>query len=145
MKLFTHLLIIYDIHTTFIIMEYISRPTYIEKIKPFINKQIIKVLTGQRRVGKSYVMYQLMDVVKESDPEANIIYVNRELENFLWIHDYTDLLKHVNEQLTEKKKNYLFIDEVQDISSFQLALRSLFAENKCDIFCTGSNANMLSG
>ena len=104
MKLFVYLLIIYDIHTTFIIMEYISRPTYIEKIKPFINKQIIKVLTGQRRVGKSYVMYQLMDVVKESDPEANIIYVNRELENFLWIHDYTDLLKHVNEQLTEKKK-----------------------------------------
>lgn len=145
MKLFVYLLIVYDIHTTFIIMEYISRPTYIEKIKPFINKQIIKVLTGQRRVGKSYVMYQLMDVVKESDPEANIIYVNRELENFLWIHDYTDLLKHVNEQLTEKKKNYLFIDEVQDISSFQLALRSLFAENKCDIFCTGSNANMLSG
>lgn len=126
-------------------MEYISRPTYIEKIKPFINKQIIKVLTGQRRVGKSYVMFQLMDIVRESDTEAHIIYINRELESFLWIHDYTDLLKHVNNQLAPDKKNYLFIDEVQDISSFQLALRSLFAENKCDIFCTGSNATMLSG
>lgn len=126
-------------------MEYISRLLYIERIKPFINKQIIKVLTGQRRVGKSYVMYELMDVVRDSDPDAQIIYINRELEGFLWIHDYTDLLKYVNEQLLKEKNNYLFIDEIQDIDSFQLALRSLFAENKCDIFCTGSNANMLSG
>lgn len=126
-------------------MRYTPRPTYIEQIRPFINKQIIKVLTGQRRVGKSYVMLQLMDVVKESDPEAHIIYVNREIEAFFWIHSYEDLLKHVNATLAEGKKNYLFVDEVQDIDSFQLALRSLFAENKCDIFCTGSNANMLSG
>lgn len=126
-------------------MKYIPRHSYIEKIKPFINKQIIKVLTGQRRVGKSYVLYQLMDVVKEMNPHAHIIYINRELEEFLWMHDYRDLLSYIDKHLDTEKENYLFIDEVQDIDSFQLALRSLFASERCDIFCTGSNANMLSG
>ena len=126
-------------------MQYIQRPSYIDKIKPFIDKQIIKVLTGQRRVGKSYVMYQLIYIVRNMNPEANIIYVNREIESYFWIQTHEDLLKHVNEQIKTGKKNYLFVDEVQDIQTFQLALRSLFAENKCDIFCTGSNANMLSG
>lgn len=148
MKLFIYLHCLYDIHETFknfYPMQYIPRPSYIEKIKPFIDKQIIKVLTGQRRVGKSYIMYQLMDVVRSMNPEAHIIYVNREIETFFWIQTYEDLLKHVNDQIDQTKKNYLFVDEVQDIKSFQLALRSLFAENKCDIFCTGSNANILSG
>jgi predicted AAA+ superfamily ATPase len=66
-------------------MKYIARPVYTERIKPFIGKQIIKVLTGQRRVGKSYVMFQLMDFIKEENPSANIIYINRELEQYAHI------------------------------------------------------------
>lgn len=126
-------------------MKYIHRPTYTDKIKPFVGKQIIKILTGQRRVGKSYVLYQMVDYIKEKYPDANILYINREYEQFEFIKTHTDLLNYVNEQFKESKENYLFIDEVQEIDSFQLALRNLFVEEKCDIFCTGSNAKMLSG
>lgn len=126
-------------------MKYIPRPTYTNKIKPFIDKQIIKILTGQRRVGKSYVLYQLADYIKEQHPEAKVLYINREYEQFECIKTHIDLLDYVNQQFKGSNKNYLFIDEIQEIDSFQLALRALFAEEKCDIFCTGSNAKMLSG
>ena len=126
-------------------MNYINRPTYTDRIKPFIGKQIIKILTGQRRVGKSYVLYQIADYIKAQYPNANIVYINREYSEFEHINTHTALLDYVNGQFKESTNNYLFIDEVQEIDSFQLALRSLYAENKCDIFCTGSNAKMLSG
>lgn len=126
-------------------MKYINRPSYTDKIKPFIGKQIIKILVGQRRVGKSYILYQIVDYIKKEHPNANILYINREYEQFEFIKTHTELLDYVNTQFKDSDENYLFIDEVQEIDSFQLALRNLFAENKCDIFCTGSNANMLSG
>ncbi len=126
-------------------MNYIARPNYTEKIKPFIGKQIIKVLTGQRRVGKSYIMFQLMDFIKEENPAANIIYINRELDQFAHIQTNNDLSEYLLDKFSTDNANYLFIDEIQEIDSFQLTIRSLFAENKCDIFCTGSNAAMLSG
>jgi predicted AAA+ superfamily ATPase len=126
-------------------MKYIERPFYTERIKPFIGKQIIKVLTGQRRVGKSYIMFQLMDFIKEEDPSANIVYINLELEQFAYLRTSNDLNEYLRDKFPVDQANYLFIDEVQEIDSFQLTFRSLFAENKCDIFCTGSNARMLSG
>lgn len=126
-------------------MNYINRPAYTDRIKPFIGKQIIKILTGQRRVGKSYVLYQLADYIKVQYPDANIVYINREYEEFEHIKTHTSLLDYVKEQFKLSTNNYLFIDEIQEIDSFQIALRSLFAENKCDIFCTGSNAKILSG
>ena len=64
-------------------MKYIVRPVYTDRIKPFIGKQIIKVITGQRRIGKSYIMFQLMDFIREENPSANIVYINCELENLL--------------------------------------------------------------
>lgn len=127
-------------------VEYIRREKYIEKIRPFIDKNIIKVLTGQRRVGKSYIIYQLMDEIRESVNNANIIYINCELEEFRGIKTSKDLYDHIQSKLVEDKSlNYLFIDEIQEIESFQDTLRSLLAEKKCDIYCTGSNANLLSG
>jgi predicted AAA+ superfamily ATPase len=126
-------------------MNYIARPNYIEKIKPFIGKQIIKVLTGQRRVGKSCIMLQLMDFIKEENTTANIIYINCELEQFAHIQTNKDLDEYLRDKFIKDNANYLFIDEIQEINSFQLTIRSLFAENMCDIFCTGSNAGMLSG
>jgi len=81
-------------------MKYIVRPGYTEKIKPFIGKPIIKVLTGQRRVGKSYIMFQLMDFIKEENPSANIIYINRELEQFAHIRTNIDLNEYVNIQFS---------------------------------------------
>lgn len=126
-------------------MNYIARSIYTEKVKPYIGKQIIKVLTGQRRVGKSYIMFQLMESIKEEDPSANIIYINRELEQFNYLLSNIELNVYLSDKFQEGNANYLFIDEIQEIVSFQLTIRSLFAENKCDIFCTGSNATMLSG
>lgn len=123
---------------------YIKRPIYTEKIKPFINKQLIKVLTGQRRVGKSFILLQLMDEINSMHPEANIIYIDKELLTYSEIQNDKDLYKHVISSLSSGK-NYLFIDEVQEIESFELCIRSLLNENRCDIFCTGSNAKMLSG
>ncbi len=64
---------------------YIKRPVYSERIKPYIGKQIIKVITGQRRVRKSYILFQLADEIKNSEPDANIIYVNKELKDFEFI------------------------------------------------------------
>ena len=126
-------------------MNYIKRLSYINKIKPFIGKQIIKVLTGQRRVGKSYLIFQLIDYIKGEYPSANIVYINLEQEAFLKIKTHLDLLDYLKDKVNNTDKNFLFIDEIQDIDSFQIALRSLFADQKFDIYCTGSNAKILSG
>ncbi len=126
-------------------INYINRTYYSKQIIPFIDKQIIKVLTGQRRVGKSFVLYQLMDEIKKKNKNVNIVYINRELEEFLFIQNNKDLNKYLKDKLVEGIRNYLFIDEVQEIENFQLSLRSLLAKNACDIYCTGSNARMLSG
>ncbi len=126
-------------------INYIQRPIYTNRIRPFIGKQIIKVLTGQRRVGKSYIMLQLIDEIKLKNQNANIIFINKELQQFSEIRNSNDLYQYVENNLITNKQNYLFVDEIQEIESFELCLRSLLAENKCDIFCTGSNAKMLSG
>src|SRR5690554_399577 len=125
-------------------MEVFDRPLYSNRIKPFIGKGIIKVLTGQRRIGKSYILLQLMKDIKKEDNNANIIYINKELEEFNSIKNDIDLFDYLKDKLLTGKQNYLFIDEIQDIINFENVLRSLLAEDKCDIFCTGSNAKMLS-
>ncbi len=123
----------------------ISRPVYIDKIKPFIGKQIIKVLTGQRRVGKSYILLQLIDEIKQMYTDANIIYMNIEHHEFDTIRTHTALYEYVIRNIVSTKQNFLLVDEIQEVKSFELCLRSLLAESKCDIICTGSNAKMLSG
>ncbi|MHC1707856.1 MAG: ATP-binding protein [Bacteroidales bacterium] len=123
----------------------IKRPEYIDRIRPFIGKPIIKVLTGQRRVGKSFIMLQLTDEVKSMYPGANIVYINLELYEYHTIRTHSDLYQYVVSKLVPGKPNFLFIDEMQDIPSFETCLRSLLAENACDITVTGSNAKMLSG
>ena len=126
-------------------MKLIERPIYTNRILPFIDKQVIKVLTGQRRVGKSYVMLQLMEHIRTTVADANIIYINMEMEDFIQIISNIELNEYLKDKWIEGKPNYLFIDEVQEIASFERSLRSLLVKNTCDIYCTGSNANMLSG
>ncbi|MBA7651508.1 hypothetical protein ES703_59327 [subsurface metagenome] len=86
-----------------------------------------------------------MDAVKEIHPGANIIYINKELHEFVQIADWQDLFSDVKTKCTGFEKSYLFIDEVQEIREFERALRGLLAEGLCDIYCTGSNAELLSG
>lgn len=123
----------------------IHRPIYINRVKPFIGKNLIKCFTGQRRVGKSYLLLQLMDVIREADPEAKIIYINKEDLAFAHLKNAEDLHAYVLDRQSEKYKTYVFIDEIQDILHFETALRSLVLQPNLDLYCTGSNANLLSG
>ena len=130
------------------IKKYIKRERYLKKIIPFINKNIIKVIVGQRRVGKSYLLYQIMDLIKKENKNANLIYINKELYEFESIKDSKSLLEFISKKIKIKNKqerNYIFIDEIQDIKDFEKALRSLNADGNYDIYCTGSNANLFSG
>lgn len=125
-------------------IKLIERQYYTDIISPFVDKNIIKVLTGQRRVGKSCILQQLRKHICTISPDANIIYINKELDEFSNLRTSEDLSAYIGQRIKTDCKNYLFIDEVQDIHGFEHTLRSLQAQDACDIFITGSNANMLS-
>ena len=110
-----------------------------------MRKNLIKVLTGQRRVGKSYLLFQLMDIIRREEENANIIYINKEDFQFDFIRTAEDLNKYASSQIKEGVRNYIFIDEIQDIVGFEKALRSLLLDESNDLYISGSNAKMLSG
>lgn len=125
---------------------YIKRISYLKRIRPFMNKDVIKVLAGQRRVGKSYLLFQIMDeLVRLGLKKNDLLYINKELHEFDALRDYRDLLNYIKRSTKGKKKTALFIDEIQGISQFEKALRDLQATGGYDIYCTGSNASLLSG
>ncbi len=126
-------------------MEFLPRKRYLDAVLPFWGTDLIKVFIGQRRVGKSYLLYQLMDFIKKEEPAANIIYINKELFEFDTIRDYKTLNSYFETHKIETQKNYLLIDEVQEIEQFEKCLRSIQAKNEAEIFITGSNAKLLSG
>lgn len=123
----------------------IVRPLYLKRIEPFIGKNIIKVFTGQRRVGKSYLLFQLIELIQQRDGNATIVYINKEDLAFAMIKTAEDLNNYVLEHQSKTGNTYLFIDEIQDIENFGTALRSLVLDRNLDLYCTGSNANLLSG
>lgn len=123
---------------------YIKRQRLIDRVLPFIGKDIIKIFTGQRRVGKSYLLFQIGDYILEQFPQANIIYINKELTEFDFIRNQADLLAYIESKINGSR-NFLFVDEIQDVEQFEKALRSLLARGGIDIYCTGSNAALLSG
>ena len=124
--------------------DIIIREKYLNKIIPFINKQLIKVLTGQRRVGKSYILKQTIQYIQQIDNKAKIIYIDKEDLNFAQIKSAVELNDYIKANARHGVKNYIFIDEIQEIDKFEIALRSLLLNDTYDIYCTGSNANMLS-
>ena len=122
-----------------------KRKGYIDRIKPFMQKSVAKVLTGQRRVGQSFLLYQLIEEILAEEPDANIIYVNLEDFTFSSLQTAEDLHSYIISHSKEKVKNYIFIDEIQDIPGFEKVIRSLLLNEDNDIYITGSNAKMLSG
>ena len=124
----------------------LQRNQYLETIKPFIGKPIIKAITGVRRSGKSTFLKQIIDILEDGKVDVNrIIYINKELIEFDNIKTYLDLHKYVKSKIKNKpKKNYLFIDEIQEIVEWEKAIASLLAEKNTDIYITGSNARLLS-
>jgi len=124
---------------------FIYRNLYYERIEPFIGDSLIKVLVGQRRVGKSYILYQLMNEIAKRFQTDAIIYIDKEDFAYDSIKDYKDLMEYISKVKKTDVKNYIFIDEVQEIDGFEKALRSLQNSGNFDIYCTGSNATLLSG
>ena len=127
------------------IKPHIKRPLYIDRARPFLAKNLIKIFTGQRRTGKSFMLFQIMDLVEAMHPGAHIIYIDKDIHAFDFIRNDKDLLDHVEKNRRPAEMNFLFIDEVQEIEQFEKALRSLLVTGNMDIWCTGSNSSMLSG
>lgn len=124
-------------------MTTIIRQAYIDKIEKYLGKETIIVLVGQRRVGKSYMMKTVRDQ-KASNPDNNIIYIDKEKREFDSIRNYQDLNQYIDEHFVASKHNYILIDEIQDITEFERSIRSFRTEPNTDIIITGSNAKMLS-
>jgi predicted AAA+ superfamily ATPase len=125
--------------------KYITREIYKKRIDRYIGKEIIKVLIGQRRVGKSYLLFQTIDSIKEQFPNPNIIYINLETNEFEKLTTSDLLYNYIKSQSKPDELNFLMIDEIQMVPEFEKTLRSLLAESGYDIYCTGSNAQILSG
>lgn len=125
--------------------EYIIREIYKKSIDRYIGKEIIKVLIGQRRVGKSYLLFQIMDSIKMQFPTPNIIYINLETNEFEKINTSDFLYNYIKSLSKSGELNFVMLDEIQMVPGFEKALRSLLAEGGYDIYCTGSNAHILSG
>lgn len=121
------------------------RTHYLDKVRPFIGKNMIKVLTGQRRVGKSYLLFQIIQWIQQVKPNATIIYINKEDLAFSFLNTAENLHDYVLSNKSKSEKTFVFIDEIQDIENFESALRSLLLHDDLDLYCTGSNANLLSG
>lgn len=124
-------------------MDLISRPNYYNKLNKLLGKGVLIVLSGQRRVGKSYVMKELV-ARKGEEPGANVIFIDKEKTAFDFIANYKDLVTYVDGKIDKAKHNYILIDEVQEIKEFERGLRNYYGESYIDIIVTGSNSDILS-
>lgn len=122
----------------------LPRPHYLNKIIPYINRGIIKILTGQRRVGKSYILKLVEEEIRVNTSDANFISINLEDFAFSHISDAETLHKEITERLSNEKRNYIFIDEIQEVEGFDKVVRSLILNERNDVYITGSNSAMLS-
>lgn len=125
-------------------MKIIERSLYLDRIIRQLNRGMILVLVGQRRVGKSFMLKSLADWLSKNKPDSNILFIDKEFNSYSFIKTADDLNAYVTEKLPLGEENYLLIDEVQDIEGYETALRSLYAEDRCQIIVTGSNAHMFS-
>ncbi|MBQ6167927.1 MAG: ATP-binding protein [Muribaculaceae bacterium] len=124
-------------------MKTIIRQSYLDKIEKYLGKETIIVLVGQRRVGKSYLLRQLVDL-KTKESGNHVIYIDKENRQFDFIKTYQDLNTYIDEHIDKNKHNYILIDEVQDIQEFERSVRSFRTDPDTDVIITGSNARMLS-
>ena len=124
-------------------MSAILRQSYLEKIERYLGKDTIIILTGQRRIGKSYILRLFRDKVsKEAD--ANVIFIDKEKHEFDDIKTYKDLNAYIDARRDKSKTNYILVDEIQDIEEFEKSVRSYYEEPDIEIVVTGSNSKMLS-
>lgn len=125
-------------------MNIIVRKTYLSHIVSHLNRGMMIILVGQRRVGKSFMLRQLRQWLEDNRPGATVVYVNKELLDFSDITNAKELNDYVTPKFAEGGDNYLLIDEVQDIEGYEDVLRSLHAQDRCQVVATGSNAYVFS-
>ena len=124
----------------------LKRELYLSRIRGFYDSDLIKILVGIRRCGKSVILKQIMKELKEKKIDDNhIIYVNFELIEFEELLDYKKLNSFIKEKIKDKKKYYVFLDEIQKVDKFEEVVNSLRASiDNISIFITGSNSKLLS-
>ena len=124
----------------------IIREKYLSQIRPFYDQDLIKVITGIRRCGKSILLTQIIDELKHNNiKDSQIIFINFEYEEFSFIKDDMDLHNYITEKMTTEEKYYLFFDEIQNVNNWEKAINSFKASRNVSIFITGSNSDLLSG
>ena len=123
----------------------IERAEYLEKLKKWKDKDLIKVITGIRRCGKSTIFDLFIDYLKSCGiNDEHIISVNLESPEYKF-NDYMELYNYVNEKITDNDDYYVFLDEIQNVFEFQKAVDGLYIKKNVDVYITGSNAYLLSG
>nr|WP_314656885.1 ATP-binding protein [uncultured Fusobacterium sp.] len=124
----------------------IKRNLYLEEIKKYINKPIIKVITGMRRSGKSMILKLIQEELKNDGiDKKNIIYINFESLVFMDIKDFETLYKYITKKINNiSGKIYILLDEIQEVKGWEKAINSFLVDLDVDIYITGSNANLLS-
>jgi predicted AAA+ superfamily ATPase len=120
----------------------IDRPRYMNEIKGFIDRPFVKVIVGIRRSGKSQLLKLIQREVLQRTDSEHIIEMNFEKSELFGIKDYFDLAKHVEGRIKDKKKYYVFLDEVQEVKGWEKAVNSIRLMNT-DIYVTGSNSKLL--
>lgn len=124
----------------------VKREMYLQQIRPFYNSEMVKVITGIRRCGKSTIMKQIIEEIKENGvSEQQIIYVNFEDYKYRRISNADSLYEYIEEKIRNNQKYYLFFDEIQNVDEFELVINSFRATHDVSIFITGSNSRLLSG
>ena len=124
----------------------VIRKEYLSRLLAWKNEQVIKVVTGIRRCGKSTLLKQFQDhLLEEGVSQEQIISINFEDLDYEDLLDYKALYAYIKERLCPDKMTYIFLDEIQKVDSFQKAVDSLFIKENTDIYITGSNAYLLSG
>ena len=122
------------------------RTDYLNKIRGFYNSNLVKILVGIRRCGKSVILDQIInDLKKEKVNDKHIICINFEFIEYEELKDYKKLNTYIKEQIKDNKMYYVFLDEIQNVDNFEKVINSLRASIKnISIFITGSNSKMLS-
>lgn len=124
----------------------LKRETYLEQIRPYYESDIIKVITGVRRAGKSILLDTIRDELIENGVcENHIIYLNLEDLDYDYIVDASDLNREIKSRIDDNGKYYIFLDEIQHVKNFEKALASFRATLDVSLFVTGSNSTLLSG
>jgi predicted AAA+ superfamily ATPase len=127
-------------------MESIIRKKYLDKLSILKDKNFIKVATGVRRCGKSTLMLQFQDLLRTENPNVSILSINLDMPDFRFLGEknWKEIYDYIVENLDQKEKNYVFIDEVQNVLEFEKLLEGLYVHPLIDLYVTGSNAFLLS-